>query len=206
MTNIIKLIISLLILLLSPSSSRADLPAGWQHREFAGQSQYTVEHYQGQTVIKGRAAGTASMLFKPQRINLKQTPYVNWRWKVANTYGEFDEKTKAGDDYPARFYVVLQHGPLPWQTLALNYVWSSSYAVGQHWPNAYTSNAMVVVLKSGEQGLGQWHSEKRNVVADFKRLFNVEVSHLDGYAIMVDGDNTGSQGVAWFSEIRFSPN
>ncbi|MCR8923650.1 DUF3047 domain-containing protein [Dasania sp. GY-MA-18] len=204
--RIVSLLRNFLLLIGAVGIAAEPLPAGWQQRSFVGHTQYRLEQQQGREVILAHSQGTASMLYKEQSIDLRSTPVVRWRWKVAAVYGRFNEREKSGDDYPARFYVVCKTGPLPWQTLALNYVWSSNGLVGERWPNAYTSKAMMIVLRAGAAQVGQWQWEQRNLRADFKQAFGVDVNHLDGYAIMVDGDNTGSTGTAWFGDISFSAN
>lgn len=186
-----------------PSLASAGQTA-WDERSFVGHTRYTFIQENGIETIKGETAGTASVLYRREKVNLTETPVLRWRWKINNTYGsEINEQSRDGDDYPARLYVVVKTGLFPWQTLAVNYVWSSSGQVGDTWPSAYTEKSQMVAVQAGERNVGRWLSEERNVVADFKRLFDVDVSTLDGYAIMVDGDNTGRSATAWFSQIRF---
>ena len=175
----------------------------WRERVFAGNTRYTFSGTNKGT-IKGETDGTASILYNQQEIDIAQSPWLNWRWKISNTFGELDERTRSGDDYPARMYVVIQTGALPWETKAINYVWSSNARIGDSWDNPFTSNAKMLVLQTGDSHVGKWLTEKRNVAADFKLLFNLEVNKLSGYAVMVDGDNSGSAGTGWFSHINFT--
>ncbi len=197
MTKIKSFLASMLIL--TASANAVDL-RDWKERSFDGNTDYSHDG----TAIRGETQGAASVLYREEKIDLSKTPVVNWRWKISNTYGTaHDEQSKGGDDYPARLYVVVKTGFLPWQTLALNYVWSSNQPVGTSWKNAFTDKAVMVVLDSGEQNLNLWQSHSRNVVEDFKTYFGEEVDTLDGYAIMVDGDNTGQGATAWFEQIEF---
>ena len=187
-----------------PSIANAE-EGEWEEHSFVGHTRYTIEQNGDRQTIKAEASGTASVLFRSHKVDLGKTPIVHWRWKINSTYGtQLDEQSRDGDDYPARIYFVVKVGPFPWQTLAVNYVWSSSGQVGDSWPNAYTKKAQMMAIQAGSSNAGRWVTEKRNVVEDFKRLFDVDVGTLDGYAVMVDGDNTGSTGTAWFSDIRFS--
>ena len=36
---------------------------------------------------------------------------LTWRWKVSNVYRKGDSRTKEGDDYPARLYVMFVYDP-----------------------------------------------------------------------------------------------
>lgn len=187
--------------------STGDL-SGWEEKSFLGNTQYQlVEGPHSATnslVLKANTQGKASGLFRELSIDLTQTPYINWSWKVANTFRDNDERSKAGDDYPARIYVVVSGGLFFWNTRAVNYVWASHEAMGSHWPNAYTGNARMVAVQSGEEKLGQWLHERRNVREDLKQLFGKDVEQIDAVAVMVDGDNTGQSAEAYFGDIYFS--
>lgn len=175
----------------------------WKERSFLGNTRYTFETINGSEVIKGVTEGEASLLYRQQSIDLLSTPWMSWRWKIQNTYDGIKERTRDGDDFPARVYVVVQTGSLPWETVAINYVWSSNARIGDTWNNPFTDKAKMVVLRSGNQQAETWLDEKRNIAKDFKTYFNLDIRKLSGYAIMVDGDNSGNHGTAWFSDIRF---
>jgi len=175
----------------------------WQERSFKGNTHYSFSGSGENRVIQGHTEGTASMLYKQHKIDVSRLPYLNWRWKISNIYHNPDERSRTGDDFPARLYVAVQTGALPWETKSINYVWSSNSAIGQHWDNPYTDKAKMVVLQSGAERSGQWTEQKRNVKEDFKKFFDIDIDQLSGIAVMIDGDNSGSTGTAWFSNIRF---
>lgn len=177
---------------------------GWQEKSFSGNTEYSLEAYGNTVAIKGQTSGQASALYRDEPVNLNQTPYLSWQWKVSNVFDNVKEKEKSGDDFPARLYVVHERGLFGWNTVAVNYVWSSHHAMGDTWSSAYTGKSKVVVLQSGSTETGQWVAEKRNVAEDFKSLFGIDVSTLSGYAVMVDGDNTGATATGWFADITFS--
>lgn len=196
--NQIKLLIA--SLMFSASLVQAMDLRDWKERSFKGNTDYA---HDGKG-IRGETNGAASVLYREDKIDLTKTPVLHWRWKISNTYGtEHDERAKSGDDYPARLYVVVKTGFLPWQTLALNYVWSSNQPVGDYWPNAFTDKAMMIVVDSGDDNANLWQRHQRNVAEDFQTYFGVAADKLDGYAIMVDGDNTGKSATAWFDGIEF---
>ena len=181
----------------------AEPVVAWKERSFKGNSDYVITDVDGIEVIDASTDGQASVLYKRQQINLLNTDSISWRWKVDAVYDNTLERTRGGDDFPARVYVVYQAGLSPLNTLTINYVWSSSEPVGASWLNPYTDRARMVVLQSGAARAGEWVAETRNVVDDFKQYFNRDVSELSGYAVMIDGDNTGSSGRSAFSHLQF---
>lgn len=178
----------------------------WTERSFDGNTQYELVDERGVRVLKGHTEGQASILFHKSEIDLRSNPIMHWSWKVDRTYLDIDEKSRDGDDFPARLYVVAKTGFLPWETVAINYVWASTIPVGESWINPFTQKAIMVAVQSGDSHVGTWVSHSRDVAADFKQLFNIDIDKLTGYAVMVDGDNANKEATAWFGEIKFSPS
>ena len=182
--------------------SEGDL-SGWQAKSFAGDTRYELREDSGRIALNARSDNSASGLYREISIDLQRTPYLRWSWKVENLLKPGNERSKGGDDYPARIYVVFSGGLLFWRTHAINYVWSSNQAVGSEWPNAFTGNAKMIAVRSGAVKLRQWLSETRDVRADYRRLFKAEPGKITAVALMTDTDNTGLQAEAWYGDIWF---
>jgi hypothetical protein len=156
-------------------------------------------------VLKAESKAAGSGLFKEQRIDLEKTPVLNWSWRIANRLSGLNEQSKSGDDYAARIYVVVNGGLAFWQTKAINYVWAGNTAKDTVWPNAFAGkHAMMLALRGPEAPLNVWYSEKRNVKADLKKLFGVDLRTIDAVALMTDTDNSGGQVSAFYGDIWFS--
>ncbi len=178
--------------------------AGWDTQSFRGETRYQITTLNDLPVLHARSQASASGLVREIDIDLTKTPYLHWSWRVDRTLGSLDETTKAHDDYAARIYVVVSGGWLFWRTRAVNYVWASQQAQGSTWPNAYTSQARMLAVRSGEQDSGAWRHERRNVLTDLKRLFGADITQIHAVAIMTDSDNTGLTAEAYYGEIYFS--
>lgn len=179
--------------------------AGWQAKSFVGSTGYELTRTNSRKAVHAQCnEATSSGLFLREQIDLTQTPVLEWSWRVGGTYGAIDETIKAGDDYPARIYVVDEHPLLPWRTRALSYVWSSAMGEGADWPNAYAGQVHMIAVDSGEDGTGRWQSYRRNVREDFERYHDHEVESLDAIAIMSDCDDTGKNSEAWFGGIHLT--
>ncbi|WP_372612821.1 DUF3047 domain-containing protein [Halomonas sp.] len=182
----------------------AETMAGWPTRSFDGETAYQVVERDGTQVLQARAGEQASAKYLEREVDLNRTPYLHWCWQVSGIHQGLDETTKAGDDYPARVYVVRKTGLLPWQVQSVNYVWASSQPAGADWPNAFTSRAHLLALQSGESRVGEWVAEVRDVREDFDALFGERANRIDGVALMSDGDNAGVDATAWFTHLGFS--
>jgi Protein of unknown function (DUF3047) len=177
---------------------------GWQPKRFAGETHYSLVNDHGRHVLRAVSHASASGLYRQVHINLARTPYLHWSWKVGNVLGHADERTRRGDDYAARVYVVFSGGLLFWRTRAIDYVWSSNQPVGSVWPNAFTSHVRMVAVESGPARIGRWMDERRDVRADYRRMFGADPGPVDAVAIMTDTDNTGLAATAWYGDIWFS--
>ncbi len=183
--------------------SHSDL-SGWEEKSFLNHSHYNLIQANGATVLKAQTSAAASGLYRKVEIDLNKTPFINWSWKIDNIYQGNNERSKEGDDYPARLYVVISSGLFFWQTKSINYVWSNNQAVGSSWDNAYTNHAKMVAIHSGSKKTGLWLTEKRNVHKDFKQLFGEEISKVHIIAIMSDSDNAKQSATAYYGDIYFS--
>jgi len=180
--------------------------AGWEQHGFEGRTAYRIEKDGNSTILKARSHHSASALYRPVHIDLTQTPYLHWRWRISHILSIPDERRKSGDDFPARIYLIASGGVFFWNTKAINYVWSSREPVNASWPNPFTANSIMLSVESGAKHAGQWRSYKRNVRKDFKRLSGKDVTHIEAVAIMTDTDNTKSDARASYGDIYFSRN
>ena len=174
--------------------------AGWETKSFKGMTEYRLVEDGGRTVLKARSIGTASGLFKQVRLDPARYRSLKWTWKIADTIAKGNEKSKNGDDYAARVYVVFP-GRFFWQTKAINYIWANRLPKGDTIPNAFSANAMMVAVESGPGKRGEWVTEERDILADYRRLFKEEPREIGAIAIMTDSDNTASEANAWYGDI-----
>ena len=67
----------------------------------------------------------------------------------------------------------------------------------------------MIVLQSGPAKLAQWVAQRRNLVADYLRMFADEadgrIPEVVGLAISADADNTHGHGLAYFGDVTLTP-
>lgn len=209
----------------SVASEGAALPDGWKpltFKKIEKHTAYKVVKDGDAVVVKAVSEASASGLTREIKINLKEYPVVQWRWKVANILKSGDVSKKEGDDYPARIYITFaydagkvsffkkaqfetvkliygQYPPLG----AINYIWESKAPKGTVAPNPFTDQVKMIVVESGAERLNQWVSEERNVYEDYKKAFGEEPPMISGIAVMTDTDNTGESATAYYGDIVF---
>ena len=176
----------------------------WKMRKFQFETLYSLESFEGKFVLKAESDISASAIYKDMQIDLTRTPYLNWSWRVENTLPGLDERTKKGDDFPARVFLIIKSGIKGLKSKALNYVWSSTTPQGESWSSPYSTNVKMVALRSGNTELGTWVNEKRNVKKDLKKYFGIDFSSIDSVAVMTDTDNSGKKALTYYGDIYFT--
>lgn len=211
--------------LFSNEQNEGGLPTGWlpfNPAPKAPPTGYALTRDGDAMVVRADAVKSMSGLIHTLRVDPAQTPLIQWRWKIESPLNTADLHTKSGDDYAARLYVLFDYdvSKLSFGTraklkiakllygidvpaAALNYVWDNRYPVGTIQPNAYTDRARMVVVESGAAKAGQWVTETRDLVADFRAAFGEDVPLISGIAIATDTDNTDENATAWYGDIKF---
>lgn len=179
---------------------------GWEAQLFRNKmpTRYRIVDDHGMSVLRADCNASASGLIRRERVDLNRTPILQWRWRTRALPTGTNEREKSGDDFALRVYVVHDGGWALWRTRSLVYVWSNGESGVGDWPNPYTDNAHVVVVRSGPQQVGEWVEEARDVRADFSTYLGLRYDAIDGVAVMSDCDDSGGQARAWYGDIRWT--
>jgi hypothetical protein len=200
-------------------------PTDWKpltFKKIERHTRYRLVRLDGDVVVEAVSNAGASGLTREIRIDPKEFPIVEWRWRVSNLLTRGDPTRKDGDDYPARLYITFAYDPgrlgfldkAKYQTAKLlygaypphagiNYIWEGRVPNDTILPNAYTDRVRMVVVESGPGRLQQWVRVERNIVEDYRKAFGEEPPMISGVAIMTDTDNTGESVTAYYGDIRF---
>ncbi|WEM44346.1 DUF3047 domain-containing protein (plasmid) [Photobacterium sp. DA100] len=188
--------------------------SSWKVRHFQGRTHYSQVRLDNQRVLKATSSNSATILSKPIRIDLEETPYLNWSWRIENQLEGINETTKDGDDYAARVYLAIGSNWLTSTSKAINYVWSSNQPRFSRWSNAFAGERVqMIAIRGSSDSISKWQNEKRNVYQDFINAFGDKGSeqanreayrYINGIAIMTDTDNSGQAVTAYYGNIFFS--
>jgi len=175
--------------------------AMWQERSFSGHTRYRAEERGAGQALQAIAAGTASGLCQAVQIDLNAQPVVRWQWRLDRAPAPRDERSREGDDQGLRLSFLYQDAMDLDAILAVQYVWSQSEPVDAGWSNPYVADAYELVVRSGPAAPGEWHTEQRDLGADFRTAFGRPVDRIDAVCLMTDGDQTGALVEGWYGDI-----
>jgi hypothetical protein len=186
-------------------------------------STYTIERSGSEHILRAESNGSASAIVYKDSFPVQDFPKVKWRWKVKNVYARGDARSKKGDDYPLRVYVMFEYEPEKAGTIervkygiakslygeypphsSLSYVWASKDDPETFVVSPYTDKAMMVLLEKGPAKAGTWVDEEIDIPADYRKAFKTEPPLRARIAVMNDSDNTGESAVSWMEYIEVS--
>ena len=140
-------------------------PAGWYPLWNIGPSEIYRDGIseQGNPCIHCHTSGDTGILQKDVDMPLRKDSELRWRWCVEQLPSPLREDSVPSHDYLS-IAVEFDNGR------DITYYWSSSLPVGTGYdcplPN-WKGKEFHVVIRSGEQGLGEWHAERRNLYSDY---------------------------------------
>jgi hypothetical protein len=179
--------------------------SGWEIRNFAGTTDYSLTLVDGKQVLVADSRQSASAFYKKIKVDLEKTPILNWSWRKEQSIDPGNELDRNGDDFVARIYVVKSGGLFFWNTVALNYVWSYQHKRNDAWNNPFAGDkGKMLAQRDASDPQATWFKEQRNVAMDFKALLGRDIRRIDGVAIMTDSDNSGLSVRALYGDIFFS--
>jgi hypothetical protein len=181
------------------------VPEGWLGGQNWGLPQYdmTIEENEGHRVLHLRSKIESSVIRKDIRgkVNLKETPILEWSWKAVALPKNGDCRKKSADDQAAQLYVVWPRFPEAVRSQIIGYIWDTTAPAGSIVKSEKTSTVTYVVMRSGPADLGKWITERRNVVEDYKKIYGAEPDSPGYISIAIDSDDTTSFAESVFGSI-----
>ena len=182
------------------------IPEGWQGGNWGSpQYDFTVVEVEGQRVLHLKSEGDSSTiaLEVKGKVDLRETPILEWRWKVTTLPRGADARKGDTDDEAGQIYVTWRRFPEAVRSRSIGYIWDTTAPVGSLFRSEKTGTVHYMVLESGPAKLGRWITEQRNVVEDFKRIYGAEPDNPGIVSISIDSDDTRSSAEAFVGALLF---
>jgi hypothetical protein len=191
----------------SSGPTGTSIPEGWSLEEKAGTPDVKIEKSKTGYEVQFRSDNSSFGLKKEMDFDIKEFPFLNWKWKVTRLPEKGDFLKKESDDQAAQVYVLFPRFPAKLNTEFIGYLWESNPKnKGKEGESPAWSKSKVIVQEAGPEKLNKWVSEKRNVYEDYKRLFGKEPPNGGGVSLYINTQHTKGKAESAFGPIYFSKN
>jgi len=184
---------------------KTGIPNGWQGQNWGSPKYDFVIAADGQTrVLHMKSSNEGSTINKELKLDLKPNCTLQWRWKAVTLPKGGDSRKKDTDDQGIQLYVTFPRFPQAVRSRIIGYVWDTTAPVGTIVKSEKAGTVTYVVVKSGTDGLGQWHTESRNVCEDYKKIYSEDLNEpLGAVSVAIDSNDTKSTAESYVGEILF---
>lgn len=181
----------------------------WQEISFAGHTRYRIDYIDDRLALRAEGRESASGMIRRVKVDPLRCPTITWDWRADTIQTGAHLADKSRSDVVASIYLLFgDPGFLvdPRQVPTLRYVWTG----GDDARDRIIDSAFLpgtvrnIVVENGDAALGQWLSERRNVVADYRRAFGGKPAHVHAVALFTDNDQTGEPVVAYYGEVHMA--
>lgn len=197
----------------SPQMSKG-APSGWQLDRRKGTP--FVKLAKGSDVYYLHMLSNEQSSFgvkKGIKVDVKEFPYLNWRWKAVQLPDGGDVRKTKTDDQAIQVYVAFTPTGFPatLNTPVVGYIWDNESPKGWTGRSVQIGGGKLkyVVVRNNTDQLGQWYTEKRNIYEDHKKLFKDEkggdpptLTH--GVQFHINSQNTASTAEGYICDVYFS--
>jgi hypothetical protein len=187
--------------------SRRGIPSGWTGEAFGRRADYdfTIEQRADGRVLRLESRNDHSTIARDitGRVNLKETPILEWSWKATILPTGGDLQRKETTDMAAQLYVVWPRFPALLRSRIIGYVWDATTPATTIVKSQKTGTVTFVVMRSGTKDLGKWLTEHRNVAEDYVKIFGEAPDDPSAITISIDSNDTHSIAESFMGPIVF---
>jgi DUF3047 family protein len=184
----------------------AGIPPAWQAQSWGSPKyEFKVVDNDGHAALHMKSANDGSTITRDikGKVDLKQTPILEWTWKVVALPKNANSCKKATDDQAAQVFVVWPRFPEAVRSRILGYVWDTTQPVGTVCKSEKTGTVTYIVVRSGTAELGKWVAERRNLIEDFTKVYREAPDNPAAVSVAIDSNDTESRSEAFVGAIEF---
>jgi hypothetical protein len=190
-------------------------------------TKYSIVDLDGAHVLKVQSDESYGNLVFSVKADITDKSVIAWRWRVDKLVEDADLKTRAGEDSAAKVCVFFDFDSgklslgertklaiahtttgqdVPSETLC--YVYDNKLPPETGVVSPFTRRIRFIVLDTGSAKLTQWIPQKRNIAADYQRMFGDEsegkLPAVTGVSVSADADNTHGHGLSYFGDVTLT--
>jgi hypothetical protein len=155
----------------------------------------------GRRALLLRTDGEAMRVGRPVKVNVEATPWLTWEWKALDLPVHGDVRERQRNDQAARIMLMFEG------MKGILYVWDTVSPLGtESRPDELDIfDRVLIVLRSGPDDLGRWRRERRDVLADYRRVFGEVPRSIKWVGFEAHSNDTGSHSAALIGAVTFEP-
>jgi Protein of unknown function (DUF3047) len=208
----------------SAGAPGATFPGGWQEltfSKFRAPTKFELIDDAGTTVVHAVSENSSSVLMENVDIDPRDYPLMRWRWKAPRLVPGANTLRRQTEDAPVRLIVAftgdkdkLSFGDQitfaetrallgvepPYATL--EYVWGDGAPKETIVENGWNARIRLLLVQSGGERIGEWITETRNLVEDYKRAFGEAPGRIISIGVHCDSDATQTRSEGFFGDIK----
>jgi len=176
-------------------------PPGWYHRKFLTREPMAMSFQikEGGPALRLATDASASLLFRHVDIELTRYPILAWRWYIEQPIvSSVDERTRAGDDSPARLFITLETAG--GQNRSMEVIWGNQLKRGAY---KFIDEFPHYVADGGNQHIRRWRRETLDLKRIYEKLWRgAAPARVVEIALFCDSDETKTRSVAYFADLE----
>jgi Protein of unknown function (DUF3047) len=155
----------------------------------------------GRPVLELATADEAMRIGRKLSIDPTKTPWLIWEWKPLVLPKGGDVRDLKRNDQVGRVMVVFEG------MKGIQYVWDTTAPVGtEARPDELELfQRVLIVVRSGPGELGRWFRERRDVSADYRRVFGEPPPPIKLIGVESHSNDTSTATSMRFGALRFEP-
>jgi len=188
------------------------VPPGWVLDRKAGTVNLRLEKAEEDFIVHLVSDRKSSFGIKKEiHVDLREYPFLNWRWKAVRLPRGGDVRKAATDDQAVQLYVAFTSTGFPavLNTPTIGYVWDNEAPRGWTGRSDQIGGGKLryVVLRNKADSVGEWYAESRNIQEDFRKLFR-DLKGFDavtyGIQLHINSQYTKSAAEGCIGDVYFS--
>jgi hypothetical protein len=188
------------------------VPPGWALDHKAGTVNLRLEKVGDTFFVRLVSDPSSSFGIKRElHVDLREFPFLNWRWRAVRLPRGGDVRNAETDDQAVQLYVAFTATGFPaaFNTPAIGYIWDNEAPRGWTGRSEQIGGGKIryMVLRNKADPVGEWYTENRNILEDFRKLFQ-DLKGLDvvtyGIQLHINSQYTKSGAEGCIGDIYFS--
>jgi hypothetical protein len=180
-----------------------EFPTEWEWRGWGKveEKPYRIREEKGNRFLRAEDTGQNVILYKQIRWNIKEYPYLSWRWRIRAVPEGADGRYEERADNAAGLYLTYRR-KLRLLPQSIKFVWSTELTVGSAFRRSGIGMPWTIVAGSGSDSLDRWQTFTINALEAYRETYGGDPPARPlGVGLLSDANNTDGRAYADYDDI-----